>query len=68
MVKLGCLMNTKQRPWPVLESEMPVMDKPLDYETLLTLNTADQRQQQNILKVEETQQYFTCARRKAPVT
>lgn len=68
LVKLGCLMNTKQRPWPVLESEMPGMDKPLDYETLLTLNTADQRQQQNILKVEETQQYFTCAGRKAQVT
>ena len=47
---------------------MPGMDKPLDYETLLTLNTADQRQQQNILKVEETQRYFTCAGRKAPVT
>lgn len=52
----------------MLESEMPGMDKPLDYETLLTLNTADQIQQQNILKVEETQQYFTCAGRKAPVT
>lgn len=47
---------------------MPVMDRPLDYETLLILNTTDQRQQQNILKVEETQQYFTCAGRKAPVT
>lgn len=46
-------MNRKQRPWPVLESEMPRVDKPLDYEILLTLNTADPHNSKTYLKEEK---------------